>query len=90
MPRRRKDLPWIHRYARPLIAGLATIGAVVTAYLTISAFTGNSTACPTKGCDIVLSSPYATVFGQPLALFGFLAYAGMVVLAIAPLLFART
>jgi uncharacterized membrane protein len=86
MPRRRKELPWIHRYARPLIAGLATIGAVVTAYLTISVFTGNSTACPTRGCDIVLSSPYATVFGQPLALFGLLAYVGMVVLAIAPLL----
>jgi len=86
MPRRKKEIPWIHRYARPLMAGLATIGAVVTAYLTLSAFTGNSTACPTKGCDIVLSSPYATVFGQPLALFGFLAYVGMMVLAIAPLL----
>jgi uncharacterized membrane protein len=86
MPRRKKELPWIHRYARPLIAGLAAIGAVVTGYLTISEFTGNSTACPTQGCDIVLSSPYATVFGQPLALFGFLAYLGMVVLAVAPLL----
>lgn len=82
----KREIPWIQRYARPLMAGLATIGAVVTAYLTINKLTGSSTACPTKGCDIVLSSPYATVFGQPLALFGFLAYAGMVVLAIAPLL----
>ncbi|NMF85224.1 vitamin K epoxide reductase family protein [Nodosilinea sp. P-1105] len=86
MPRRKKDIPWINRYARPLMAGLAAIGAAVTAYLTVIAFTGNTTACPTQGCDIVLSSPYATVFGQPLALFGFLAYLGMVVLAIAPLL----
>lgn len=86
MPRRKKESPWIYRYTRPLLAGLATIGAVVTAYLTISKLTGSSTACPTKGCDIVLSSPYATVFGQPLALFGFLAYVGMIVLAIAPLL----
>ncbi len=86
MPRRKKEISWINRYPRPLMAGLATIGAVVTAYLTISAFTGNATACPTQGCDIVLSSPYATVFGQPLALFGFLAYMGMAVLAIAPLL----
>jgi uncharacterized membrane protein/glutaredoxin len=86
MSRRRKELPWIHRYARPLMAGLATLGAVVTAYLTISKLTGNSTVCPTKGCDIVLSSPYATVFGQPLALFGFLAYVSMIGLAIAPLL----
>ncbi len=86
MPRRKKEVSWIHRYTRPLMAGLATIGAVVTAYLTINKLTGSSTACPTKGCDIVLSSPYATVFGQPLALFGFLAYVGMTVLAIAPLL----
>jgi uncharacterized membrane protein len=85
MPRRKKERSWINRHTRPLMAGLATIGAIVTAYLTFSAFTGNSTACPTQGCDIVLSSSYATVFGQPLALFGFLAYTGMVVLAIAPL-----
>lgn len=86
MPRK-KVSPRIHRYSRPLMAGLATIGAVVTAYLTINKLTGSATACPTKGCDIVLSSPYATVFGLPLALFGFLAYIGMVVLAVAPLPF---
>lgn len=89
MPRK-KATPWIYRYARPLMAGLATVGAAVTAYLTINKLTGSSTACPTKGCDIVLSSPYATVFGQPLALFGFLAYAGMIGLAIAPLLVRGT
>ena len=86
MPRK-KATPGIYRYSRPLMAGLATIGAVVTAYLTINKLTGSATACPTKGCDIVLSSPYATVFGLPLALFGFLAYIGMVVLAVAPLPF---
>lgn len=56
------------------MAGLATVGAVVTAYLTVIKFTQGSTVCPTKGCDIVLASSYATVFGLPLALFGFLAY----------------
>jgi uncharacterized membrane protein len=44
------------------MAGIASIGAAVTAYLTIVKLTGNSTACSTGGCDIVLSSPYATVF----------------------------
>lgn len=83
---RKRSVSKTHRYARPLIAGLATVGAVVTAYLTITKLTGNEAACPTSGCDIVLSSPYATVFGLPLALFGVLAYVGMVVLAIAPLL----
>ncbi|PIG91627.1 vitamin K epoxide reductase family protein [Gloeocapsopsis sp. IPPAS B-1203] len=85
MPRK-QSIPWMHRWSRPLIAGIATLGAVVTAYLTYTKLTGDAAACPTKGCDIVLSSPYATVFGQPLALFGFLAYTSMIVLAIAPLL----
>ncbi|MFB2920694.1 vitamin K epoxide reductase family protein [Aerosakkonema funiforme] len=82
---RKRSTPWIHRWSRPITAGIATVGAIVTAYLTYTKFTGNEAACPTKGCDIVLSSPYATVFGLPLALFGFLAYASMVVFAIAPL-----
>jgi uncharacterized membrane protein len=86
MPRKRST-PWIHRWSRLIMAGLATIGAVVTGYLTIVKFSQSSTACPTNGCDIVLSSPYATVFGLPLALYGFLAYVSMVGFAIAPLLF---
>ncbi len=85
MPRQR-SLPWTYRWSRPIMAGIASIGAVVTAYLTYSKLTGNKAACPTNGCDVVLASPYATVLGQPLALFGFLAYASMVVFAIAPLL----
>lgn len=89
MPRK-KSTPKFHRYTRPLIAGLATVGAAVTAYLTVVKLTGSSTTCPTKGCDIVLSSPYATVFGQPLALFGLLAYISMIGLAIAPLLVSRS
>lgn len=84
--RRKRSTPWIHRWSRPLMAGIASVGAAITGYLTIVKLTGDSTACPTNGCDIVLSSPYATVFGLPLALFGFLAYTSMVVFAVAPLL----
>ena len=83
---RKRSLPWIYRWSRPLMAGTASLGAVTTAYLTIAKFTENSTICPTKGCDTVLSSPYANVFGLPLALFGFLGYFGMILFAIAPLL----
>jgi uncharacterized membrane protein/glutaredoxin len=68
------------------MAGIATVGAVVTAYLTIVKFAQGSAVCPTKGCDLVLASPYATVFGLPLALFGFLAYTSTIVFAVAPLL----
>lgn len=82
---RRRPVPWIHRWSRPLIGAVALIGALGTAYLTVVKLTGGSAACPTSGCEQVLSSPYATVFGLPLTLFGFLAYAGMGVMAIAPL-----
>ncbi|AKG21996.1 vitamin K epoxide reductase family protein [Calothrix sp. 336/3] len=82
---RRRSAPWIHRNSRYLIAGIAGCGALVTAYLTYVKFTQNSTACPTKSCDLVLQSPYATVLGQPLALFGFLAYTSMMIFALLPL-----
>lgn len=84
--KRKRSIPWIHRWSRSLMAGIASMGAAITGYLTIVKLTGNSTACPTNGCDLVLSSPYATVLGLPLALFGFLAYASMIVFALAPLL----
>lgn len=84
--RRKHSIPWIHRWSRLLIAGIASVGAAVTGYLTVTKIVGGSAACPISGCNVVLSSPYATVFGLPLTLFGFLAYASMVVFAVAPLL----
>src|SRR4028119_1082341 len=85
MSRRRQSTPWIHRWSRPLIGAIAVLGALVTAYLTAVKLSGNSAACPTSGCEQVLSSPYATVFGLPLALFGCLAYTSMAIFALAPL-----
>lgn len=86
MSRHQRSTPWIHRYYRPIMAGIASIGAVGTGYLTAIKLTQGTAACPTGGCDVVLSSPYATVFGLPLTLFGFLGYLSMIVFAIAPLL----
>ena len=83
---RHKRTPWIYRFSRPIMAGIATVGAVGTGYLTVVKLTQGTAACPTSGCDVVLSSPYATVFGLPLTLFGFLAYASMAIFAVAPLL----
>ncbi|MGK7902453.1 MAG: vitamin K epoxide reductase family protein [Hormoscilla sp.] len=82
--RRKRSSPWIHRQSRFIIAIVATLGAVTTAYLTAVTFAGESAACPTEGCDKVLSSPYAIVFGLPLALFGLLAYASMAGMAVSP------
>lgn len=83
---RRRSIPWIHRWSRFLIGAIALLGSVITAYLTISHQLGKGVACPTEGCDVVLNSPYATVFGLPLSLFGFIAYSSMATFALLPLL----
>lgn len=85
MGRRQHSDAWIHRWSRPLIAGVAGLGALETGYLTAVKLTGAVAACPTGGCEQVLSSPYATIGGWPLALFGFLAYMAMAGLALVPL-----
>ncbi len=83
---RRRRTPWLHRWSRPIIGAIAVLGATNTLYLTITRFLGSEAACPTDGCQQVLSSGYATVFGQPLALFGLLAYVAMAIFALGPLL----
>jgi uncharacterized membrane protein len=82
---RRRSIPWIHQWSRPLIAAIAGLGVLTTAYLTVVKLTQGTAACPTQSCDQVLASDYATIWGQPLALFGFLAYTSMVIFALAPL-----
>jgi uncharacterized membrane protein/glutaredoxin len=82
---RRRSTPWIYRWSRVLIGAIAIIGALTTGYLTLSHFQGQSVACPTSGCDSVLSSQYAKIGGMPLSLFGTLAYMGMALFALGPL-----
>ena len=95
---RRRSLPWIHRWSRPLIGAIAIVGATITGYLTFMKLTGRSVACGTgiegaieaiTGCNKVLNSPYANVFGLPLSLFGFLAYISMAAFALSPLFVKR-
>ncbi|MEO0375364.1 MAG: vitamin K epoxide reductase family protein [Cyanobacteria bacterium P01_A01_bin.17] len=88
--RRSKSSSVLHRWSRPLIGAIATLGAINTAYITATRLLGSETACPTEGCAKVLSSPYATVFGQPLALFGLAAYIVMAVFALGPLAISPT
>ena len=83
MRRRRQETRWIHRQSRWLMAGIAGLGFLDTAYLLFIRWTGGA-ACPTEGCNLVLSSPYATILGLPLALFGLLGYLAILVLATAP------
>jgi uncharacterized membrane protein/glutaredoxin len=82
---RRRSTPWIHRWSRVLIGVIAIIGALTTGYLTLTHFQGQSVACPTSGCDSVLSSQYAKVGSLPLSLFGTLAYSAMAFFSLGPL-----
>jgi uncharacterized membrane protein len=63
--------------------GLAVIGMILSAYLTYSAWQGQSVAGCTagSGCDVVLSSRWSTLFGLPVSLWGFLAYAALAAIA---------
>jgi len=67
---------------------LATIGLIDTGSITLKRWgLLGSLTCPggADGCDKVLGSAWGTVFGQPLSLFGALAYGAVLVLALLPL-----
>jgi uncharacterized membrane protein len=87
--RRKRSLPWIYRWSRPLIGAIAIAGAILTAYLTITKLMGGEVTCSVEGaggsCNDVLNSPYAEIFGLPLSLFGCLSYLSMATFALSPL-----
>ncbi|WP_159815881.1 vitamin K epoxide reductase family protein [Cyanobium sp. Copco_Reservoir_LC18] len=77
------------RWARVVMAVLATIGVIDTASITLNRWgVIGDLSCPggADGCDKVLNSPWGTVFGQPLSLFGLLAYGAVLAMAVLPLL----
>lgn len=86
---RRRSTPWIHRWSRHLIGAIATVGLVLTAYLTITKLAGTEVGCiagaEQAGCNDVLNSAYASLFGLPLPLFGAIAYGSMAAFALIPL-----
>lgn len=87
----RRSVPWLHRWSRFLIGGLAVFGIVETAFLTFAEIFGKAAdVCPTQGCKEVLESPYAMVFGVPLTFYGFLAYTSVAIIAFTPILLKKT
>lgn len=90
--RRRGGGDFGRRWVRVVIAVLATIGAIDTGAVTLKKWgVLGSLTCSKEalfgcnGCEQVLSSGWGTVLGQPLSLFGFLAYASVLLLAVVPL-----
>ena len=54
---------------------LALVGVADSVYLTVQHLLGNTLRCTiTSGCSEVLGSPYASIWGVPLAAFGAAAY----------------
>lgn len=60
----------------PLLAAAVALGGVADAvYLTVHHYTGEKVPCSIiNGCEQVLTSSYAEIWGIPLAAFGALAY----------------
>lgn len=59
---------------RLLTVILLILGIIISGYLVIVHFEPQALVCPTSGfidCPYVLNSSYATVFGVPLAIIGF-------------------
>ena len=84
--RRRSDPA--RRWARVAMAVLATIGAIDTGAITLKRWgLLGPLSCPggAEGCDKVLNSAWGSIFGQPLSLFGWLAYGAVLLLAVLPL-----
>lgn len=57
-----------------VMTGLATAGTLETSYLAWNKLFNTAVACPTNGCDTVLNSPYAELFGVPLPVYGAATY----------------
>lgn len=70
-----------------IVMALAFAGMLVTAYLTYQHYADPGGAfCNVNqyvSCDIVNQSVYAEIFGIPVAMLGFLAYAAILVMALA-------
>jgi uncharacterized membrane protein len=84
-PPQQGQLPSLHQQPSlpfKAIATLALLGAAETAYLSAAKLLQTGVACPTSGCESVLSSDYAQLFGQPLSLYGVLAYTAVAALAV--------
>ena len=80
------------KWIRVVMAVLATIGVIDTGSITLKKWgLLASLSCSSQdffgcnGCEKVLSSAWGSVLGQPLSLFGFLAYTAMLLMAVVPL-----
>jgi uncharacterized membrane protein len=66
------------------LTALSTVGLGIASYLAITKLTGGIPACgPLRGCETVNTSSYSELFGIPVALFGVIFSALLVVASVA-------
>lgn len=72
------------RTLRAVLGGLATLGLLVSAYLTWVHFAGLEPVCAagSHGCQTVQASRYATVLSVPVAVLGLAGYFGLLLAAV--------
>lgn len=71
------------RHKHDIIVVLSLVGFADSVYLAVSKALGYTVPCGlTKGCESVLSSKYSTMLGLPLADWGVLFFAGIIVAAL--------
>jgi uncharacterized membrane protein len=61
---------------------ISLIGFIDATYLTVEHFLNRVPPCTVSGCEIVLTSPYSSILGIPVALLGSLYYLTLIVLFI--------
>lgn len=67
------------RHKHDIIIILSLIGFAVSVYLATAHYLGYTPPCTvTKGCEEVLSSKYAFLFGLPLSVWGIAFYTGVI------------
>jgi uncharacterized membrane protein len=71
------------RRLRLASAGLAALGAAITAYLLYVRETGGALVCSTGGCETVQSSSYVEVLGVPVAALALVGFLGLLLAALA-------
>ncbi len=72
------------RTLRAVLGGLASLGLLVSAYLTWVHFAGMEPVCAagSHGCQTVQASRYATVLSVPVAVLGLVGYVGLLLAAV--------
>lgn len=71
------------RHKHDIIVILAVAGFGISLYLAVTHYLGITVPCSiTKGCEAVLSSKYASLFGLPLGVWGTAFFSGVIVCAL--------